>query len=80
MITNILVALALIAVGYTTGRTRPASRIADWAYRTTDLGRHSWKFWIIAPTLLTALAWQAITEPVRTLTNLERHPRTPEPR
>ncbi|MGR3875751.1 hypothetical protein ACUXZZ_45280 (plasmid) [Streptomyces graminifolii] len=80
MITNILAATVLIALGYTIGRTHPGQRLTDWAYRTTDLGRHSWKFWIIVPILLTALMWQAFTEPVRTLANLEARQRTPENR
>jgi len=80
MIINILVAVALIALGYIIGRAHPGQRLTDWAYRTNDLGWHSWKFWLVAPILLSALAWGAFTEPVRTLTNLEAWQRTPENR
>lgn len=80
MIIYILALLALFTLGYITGRAHPGQRLTDWAYRTTDLGRHSWKFWIIVPILLTALIWQAFTEPWHTLTNLEARQHTPENR
>ncbi|MEW2302029.1 hypothetical protein AB0958_18985 [Streptomyces sp. NPDC006655] len=80
MIIHALALTTALTLGYTIARIRPGERMTNWAYRTTDLGRHAWKFWIVVPILLTALAWDWTIHHRRTLTNLRLWRHTTETR
>lgn len=69
MLTLLLVASGL-ALGYLTGRTRPARRASFWAWRQVDyrrVTRTSWRWWAAQPVFAYEIAVLLTTQPKQTV-------------